>query len=284
MDPLYVHVWCRSAYASEVLDLGENETFTLAPHMDKLLLDQDFPGYIGALPIVLLQPEMFDRFAENFKSGDRIWWDQCSPAFIEGVSGTGRAFYNRLIPGGLSQVSGMSERLAEGATVLELAAGAGVGLVRMARSYPTCTFVGVDGDAYSLGLLEEKLRQEGLQDRVSLVRSTLEEFDAVDEYDLALINISMHECRDIEAVAGNVHRALKPGGHFVISDFPFPESTQGCRTVPARIMSGIQYFEALIDDQLMPTQAFVDLLGRHGFQDVASFDINPVHAVTHGRK
>ena len=49
-------------------------------------------------------------------------------------------------------------------------------------------------------------------------------------------------------------------------------------------MSGIQYFGALIDDQLMPTQAFVDLLGRHGFQDVASFDINPVHAVTHGRK
>ncbi len=30
-------------------------------------------------------------------------------------------------------------------------------------------------------------------------------------------------------------------------------------------MSGIQFFEALIGDQLLPTQAFVELLRRHGF-------------------
>ena len=94
-------------------------------------------------------------------------------------------------------------------------------------------------------LTADRLRHGGLQDRVSLVRSMLEEVNANEEYDVALINISMHECRDIEKVTSNVHRALKPDGYFVISDFPFPDSMEGCRTVPGRLMSGIQFTEAL---------------------------------------
>ena len=49
-------------------------------------------------------------------------------------------------------------------------------------------------------------------------------------------------------------------------------------------MSGIQFFEAMIDDQLLPTQAYVDLLNKHGYRDVGSFDMTPVHAVTYGQK
>jgi SAM-dependent methyltransferase len=129
-----------------------------------------------------------------------------------------------------------------------------------------------------------ELRAAGVEDRVSLTLSTFEDLDHSDQYDLVWINVSMHECRDIERVTANVHNALKAGGQFVISDFPFPDSDEGLRTPPARVMSGIQFFEALIDDQLLPTQAFVDLLGRHGFQNVGSFDLAPVHAVTYGEK
>ena len=284
LDPFYVQVWCRSAYASELLALGENRTYRLAPYVDKLLLDQDFPGYIGGLPQIMVQPEMFDRFAENFASGQRIWWDQCSSAFVHSVSRTARPFYTRLIPGGLSQVPGLSDRLAQRAHVLELACGTGVGLERMAQTYAQSILHGVDGDAYSLELAEEKLRQDGVRDRVSLAHSMLEDLEASEAYDLAFINNSMHECRDIEKVASNVHRALKPDGYFVISDFPFPGSPDGYRTVPARLMCGIQFFEALIDVQLLPTQAFVDLLSRHGFRNVDALNLTPVHAVTYGQK
>ncbi len=284
LDPLYVQVWCRAAYASEILELGKDQAFKLAPHVDKLLLDRDFPGYIGGIPGVMVQPEFFDLFAENLPSGQRIWWDQCSPAFIQSVSETARPFYTRLIPGGFARVPGLSDRLDQGAHILELACGAGVGLIRMAQTYPQSTFVGLDGDAYSLELVADRLKEVGLQDRVSLTRSMLEEINDSDQYDVALINVFMHECRDLDKVTTNVLRALKPDGYFVISDFPFPDSTEGCRTVPARVMCGIQFFEALIDDQLLPTQAFVDLLGKHGFRNVGSFDLTPVHAVTYGQK
>ncbi|MEE8345884.1 MAG: methyltransferase domain-containing protein, partial [Dehalococcoidia bacterium] len=193
-------------------------------------------------------------------------------------------FYTRLIPGGFSRIPGLSDRLSQGAHVLELACGAGVGLMRMAGTYPRSTFVGIDGDAYSLEVVADRLKQNGLGDRVSLNQSMLEELDYSEEFDVAVINVSMHECRDIEKVTRNIHRALKPDGYFVISDFPFPDSIEGCRTVPARVMCGIQFFEALIDDQLLPTQAYVDLLNNNGFRNVGSFDLTPVHAVTYAQK
>ena len=284
LDPLYVEVWCRSAYAAEVLEVGEYEAYRLAPHMDKLLLDRDFPGYIGGLPGVMVQPEFFDRFSENLPSGKRIWWNECSPTFIDKVSTTGQPFYTRLIPTGLSMVPGLEESLTNGAKVLELACGVGIGLVRMAQTYPGATVVGVDGDAHSLKITADRIKQAGLQDRVTLVHSPLEDISDREQYDLVLINISMHECRDIQKVTRNVYQALKPGGSFVISDFPFPASTGETRTVPARVMCGIQFFEAQIGAQLLPTQAYVDLLTQHGFRDVGSIDLTPVHALTYGRK
>ena len=118
--------------------------------------------------------------------------------------------------------------------------------------------------------------------QLSTSRSTLEDLETTDAFDVVLINVSMQGWRDIELVTDNVKRALRSGGLFVISDFPFPDSDEGLRTVPARVMTGIQYFEARIGDQLIPTQAFVDLLAARGFDAVGSFDLTPVHAVTYG--
>ena len=302
LDPFYVQVWCRAAYASEFLDLRakleqegydpqarrftdpEGQTFVLAPHMAELLLDEESPAFIGGLPFVLSQPEMFDTFAKNLASGDRLWWDQCSPEFIKGVSRTGAPFYTRLTAGALDRVPGLSEVLGNSPRVMVLCCGAGRGIVRLGQSYPGAQLIGVDGDAHSLKLAEERAGEAGLGDRISFVHSPLEELDRPESSDVVLINISMHECRDIGKVTQNVHRALRPRGHFVISDFPFPDSTEECRTVPGRVMSGIQIFEALIDDQLMSTRAFRSALEGSGFDGVGSFDVTPVHAVTYGRK
>ena len=65
---------------------------------------------------------------------------------------------------------------------------------------------------------------------------------------------------------------------------PFPTDSTGLRTVPGRIMAGIQFFEAQIDDQLLPVEAYLSLLERHGLRDVATTTLTPVHALTYGRR
>lgn len=285
LDSLYATVWLRSAHAAGVIEMQDGG-YVVTPPMSVALLTEDHPAHTGSLFGVLGQPELFDIFTDRLHSGERLWWDDCSPEFIAAVSATGRPFYNRLIPGGLDQVPGVAAVVNTECRILELATGAGIGLVRMANQYPDATFVGVDGDAYSLERTQDRLKESGLDARVELVHSTFEEFRQTDEFDLAVINISMHECRDLERVAANVAASLRAGGTFVVSDFPFPadDDTDSLRTPAGRVMSGIQFFEALIDDQLLPTTAFIDVLVTAGLTDVSSFDLSPVHAITHGRR
>jgi ubiquinone/menaquinone biosynthesis C-methylase UbiE len=283
-ESFYTGVWAKAAYGASLIELGEDGKYVLAPHMDKLLLNPEFPGYVGGIINVFKQPEMFDSFNANLPTGKRTWWNEVSPEFIQGVSGTGAPFYNRLIPGGLDKVPGLVEKLEGGASVLELASGAGRGLVKLANQYPTVSITGLDGDAHSISLAKERVSDANLLDRVEYLESTLEDLSEKEKYDFVFINISMHEARDVDLATKNVLNALKPGGIFVISDFPFPDDHDGLRAVPAQIMNGIQYFEAQIDDQLVSTETFVKLLIDQGFNDVDSFIISPVHNVIYGTK
>ncbi len=281
LDPFYVSVWCRAAFGARVLDRA-GDGYALAPHMAALLLDAAAPSYVGGMFPLVVQPEMFGRFARCLAGGERMWWDDASPAWIDGVAATGRTFYARLVPGGLAKVPGLAERLAAGCRVVDTACGAGAGVRLIAQTYPACEVVGVDGDRHSIGVARRRIADAGLDGRVTLVRSPLEEMTLDAPADVVVNNISMHECRDIECVAGRVFDALAPGGVFVISDFPFPDTDEGLRSVPGRVMSGIQFFEAQIDDQLLPHAAYPPLLERHGFTGIGTAVLTPVHALTWG--
>jgi hypothetical protein len=65
---------------------------------------------------------------------------------------------------------------------------------------------------------------------------------------------------------------------------PFPDTDEGLRSVPGRIMGGIQFFEAQIDDQLLPRACYDGLLTRHQFTDLGSASLTPMHALTWGRR
>lgn len=283
LDPFYVSVWCRAALAAGILERAD-DGYRLTPHMDTLLFDTTSPAYVGGVFLVAEAPEMFGRFESSLASGERMWWEDTSPEWIAAVSGTGTPFYTRLVPGGLDKVPGLAERLAAGVRVVDTACGTGVGVVRLATTYPRSTVIGVDGDAHSVDRARERAAAAGLSDRVQFVHSALEDFALDRPVAVVVNNISMHECRDIDRVAENVLAALEPGGWFVISDFPFPDTDEGLRSVPGRIMTGIQFFEAQIDDQLLPRAAYDDLLARHGFEGIGSVQLTPMHALTYGRR
>ncbi|WP_153395116.1 class I SAM-dependent methyltransferase [Ornithinicoccus halotolerans] len=291
LDPYLVWVWCRGAFAAGLVEragdepaLAADARYELAPHMATLLLDSDSPAFLGGIFPLLEQPEVFDRFERTLATGERMWWADTSPDWIQAVSRSGRPFYTRLVPGGLAQVPGLAERLGQGGRVVDTACGTGRGLVRLATHYPQCELVGVDGDPHSIEQARAAMAQAGLAERVQLVCSPLEEFTLDQPASVVINNISMHECRDIDQVTRQVRAALDPGGWFVVSDFPFPEDEPTLRTPPGRLMSGVQVFEAQIDDQLLPRAAYDGLLDRHGFTDVDHVQLTPVHAVTWGRR
>jgi len=282
LDAFYVSVWCRAALGAGICE-RDGAAYRLSPHMATLLLDPTSPAYAGGVFTVTEKDEMFGRFERVLPSGERMWWNDTSPEWIRAVAETGTPFYVRLVPGGLERVPGLAARLFQGGRIVDTACGAGNGVLRLAQHFPACQVIGVDGDAASLDLAARWVDEAGLSERVTLVCSALEDLRLHEPATLIVNNISMHECRDIDRVTQRVRDALEPGGWFVISDFPFPDTDEGLRTVPGRIMSGIQFFEAQIDDQLLPRAYYDDLLARHGFTGIGSVSLTPMHALTYGR-
>ncbi|WP_084101782.1 class I SAM-dependent methyltransferase [Demequina sp. NBRC 110051] len=283
-DPFYTRVWLTAAIAHGLVERSGDEGARLADNVSTLLLAAGHPAHMGALFRVLEEPEIFARFHDRLATGTRTWWDECGPRFIDKVAGTGLPFYVRLVRDGLAAAGEAHELLDSGGVVLDTACGAGAGLVELAQAFPRARVVGVDGDAHSIALARDRIVDAGLDGRVSVTQTALEDLALDARFDVVINNIAMHECRDIDEVTRRVRTHLKPGGWFVISDFPFPDNDEALRSLPGRVMSGIQFFEAQIDDQLQPVGAYLELLSRHGFDRVGTVALTPMHAITFGRR
>ena len=284
LDPQYTHVILRAAYAAEVLDLDQGR-YRLAEHMSTLLLDSDAPGYLGgAVRTFIALRETYLDLRSYARTGAREWWRDFDPEWIDAVAENGQTYYRRLLNLVVPRLPAVAASLERGARYLDLACGVCRGPAKVAAAFPGTTVTAVDGDPYTLEVAEREMKELGLSDRFRFIHSMLEDLDIDGGHDLAVINISLHEARDMERAVARAHAALDSGGTFLVSEFPFPEQEADCRTVPGRLMCGVQCFEAHIGCQLLPTSRFVDLLERAGFREVGVIDVTPVHVVVHGTK
>jgi SAM-dependent methyltransferase len=284
LDRDYTHVVLRAAYAAEILE-RDGARYRLAEHMAPLLLDEDHPAYLGgAVRVFVAMRETFLGLRDDARDGTRRWWDDFDHEWIEAVGTHCQAYYRRILNGVVPQLPAVAARLQAGARYLDLAAGTCRGPAKIVAAYPGTTVTAVDADAYSLEVAEREMKGRGIDDRFTFVHSFLEQLEVEQEHDLALINVSLHEARDIEAVVQRTYDALADDGVFLVSEFPFPEDEADCRTVPGRLMCGVQFFEAHIGCQLLPSSRFAEILASAGFRDVGVIDVNPLQVVVHGTK
>ena len=284
LDPQYTHVVLRAAYAAEVLE-GQDERYRLAAHMGVLLLDSDAPAYLGgAIKTFVALRETYLDLRTLGHTGEREWWSDFDPEWIDAVAENGQTYYRRLLNLVVPQLPAVAAALERGSRYLDLACGVCRGPAKVVEAFPGTTVTAVDGDAYTLEVAEREMKERGIGERFRFVHSMLEDLDIDGGHDLAVINISLHEARDIERAVERAHAALNPGGTFLVSEFPFPEREEDCRSVPGRLMCGVQFFEAHIGCQLLPTARFVDHLERAGFRDVGVVNVTPMQVVVHGTK
>jgi SAM-dependent methyltransferase len=284
LDPLYTKVILRSAFAGELLDLHDGR-YSLAEHMGTLLLDSDHPDYLGgAVRVLVAQRETFLDLRTFARTGEREWWGDFDPEYVEAIGEHCQTHYRRILNAVLPQLPAVQDKLGAGARLLDLACGTCKGTAKIVSAYPGTKVTAVDYDPYVLEIAEREMKERGIRDSFTFMQSPLEEISFNGDHDVALINVSLHEARDKEAVVAGAYDALAGGGVFLVSEFPFPEREEDTRTVPGRIMCGVQFFESHIGCQLLPTSRFVELLEGAGFNAVGVIDVTPTHSVIYATK
>lgn len=282
LDRLYVTIWCNAAYSVELVEFREGKFF-LAEGLKGPLLEPDSPVYFAGTAVFLgALRQVWSYLDQHVSDGERSWWDQFPRELSEAQNDSSRTFYTRLLRKGFAKVPGLLERLQGSAplVLVELACGRATGLVRLAKAFPNVRFHGIDGDEESLKAAKELVEKEGLSDHIQLTHAHLEKggFPAAD---VVLMNISLHEVQDKEAVVRHVVKCLRPKGTFLISEFPFPEwaDLPQLRTPAGRVMAGVQYLEGVLDDQLLAPVQFMNLLRKAGMREVSSAELAPIHVL-----
>jgi 2-polyprenyl-3-methyl-5-hydroxy-6-metoxy-1,4-benzoquinol methylase len=124
-----------------------------------------------------------------------------------------------------------------GMTVLDVGAGKGyfsVGMAKMVGS--NGRIVAVDLEAHEIESLKKRAARAGVSERID-ARVCDERSLAIDELagrvDFALAYYVVHHAPDVDALMAEVHKALKPGGKFLIAEPSHHASAEYCAATEA---------------------------------------------------
>jgi ubiquinone/menaquinone biosynthesis C-methylase UbiE len=249
--PRYVQVWCRGAYAFEVLDWDERSGYRLAPHMASLLLDTSDPQFIGGrVQFATALYEDYRAFPDYLRTG-RTWPRSAhDPFLLEALARTTKPDCVMITEQVLPQAPETLARLEAGGRLLDIGAGGGEHLVHYARRFPRCQVVGLEPDLPSIELARRAVAEAAVSDRVELRHGDANALTAEDEFDLVTLNVTLHETGgppEYRNVLERVRTALAPSGTVVVAELPYPDSPRAYRDHPVqRLYAGIQLHEALV--------------------------------------
>ena len=224
LDPFYVCVWVQSAVANGVCDQADDHV-RLAAHLSTLLLDTTSPAYVGGVFPLLEQDEIFDRFERELGTGRPDVVGRHQPRVDRRGGRHRHAVLHAAGAGRARAVPGLAERLEAVAGSLTTPAAPGSD----SRAWWSTTRAARSSVSTATSTLSTS-REPACRLPASATPCgsciPLEQMRLDAPAALVVNNISMHECRDMDEVAAAVYEALEPGGWFVISDFPFPDTTR----------------------------------------------------------
>jgi len=276
VSPRYLAVWCRAAYACELLDYEPARGYRLAPHMAALLLDPTDPLYLGGrLDFYVAIGEDFAAFADRLEDGAIFPRAEHNPGLLRALQEMTKPDFQIMGDVVLPQAPAIAARLEAGGRALDVGCGAGYGVVYFARRFPRASVVGVEQDASMLALARETVAASGVADRAAVQEGDARALAFDREFDLVYLNVALHETGGPAEYARTLqgcYRALQPGGGVLVSEMPYPDDVRAYRTPVNRLLAGVQHHEALVGCGEITIDELRQLLEAAGFARVRRCD------------
>jgi SAM-dependent methyltransferase len=246
IHPRYAREWLEEQGSAGLLipeSGGEDpyqRAFRLPDEVREVLLDEDGPFYLGALPEFITSiAGVIDRVADAYRTGEGVSFAAYGAGTRHGIGRLNRPMFLRSIADWVGALPDVPARLAEdGSHVLDLGCGTGWSSIAIAEAFPRTRVHGVDLDEASVAEARQNAEARGVADRVSFTRADAASFDPGDtRYDLACVFEALHDMADPVGVLRNVRRALVPAGSVLIGD----ERVADAYTAPGDLLERLNY-------------------------------------------
>ena len=165
--------------------------------------------------------------------------------------------------------------------IMDLATGTGDLAIKLAKRIPEARVMGVDLSENMLAVAAEKVRRQGLDDRIALYQGDAEQLDVADNLlDVVTVAFGVRNFGDLEQGLREIHRALCSGGHIVVLEFSTPRnwlvrklyefySNHIMKPVGGIISKDQKAYDYLPDSivEFPSREKFVELLQKVGFEE-----------------
>jgi SAM-dependent methyltransferase len=228
----YVLEWLEQQAASAVLDVVEAEDgmqrFVLPAGHAEALLDQESLNYVspfGRLLVACLRP--IDALLDAYRNGGGVPYADYGADLHEGQAAFTRPLFTHLLAQEwLPSVPEIHARLQADppARVADVACGAGISSIAIARGYPNVLVDGIDLDIASVEAARRNLVGSGVEDRVSFDVRDAADPALAHRYDLVTVFEALHDMSYPVEVLRAARGLLAEGGVVLVGDERTAES------------------------------------------------------------
>jgi SAM-dependent methyltransferase len=168
------------------------------------------------LTYVTLMGEVAGKIADKFRTGGGLSYSDY-PGFVQIQAADSGAVHDASLLESILPLTGRVEALRAGIDVADIGCGAGHAVNLMAAAFPASRFTGYDFFEEALDAGRAEAQRLGL-DNVRFELLDAAALDISEGLDLITVFDAIHDQAHPATVLSNIHRALRPGGTFLMVD------------------------------------------------------------------
>ncbi|MGB3353018.1 MAG: class I SAM-dependent methyltransferase [Mycobacterium sp.] len=219
LNERYVREWLGGVVAGQIVDYDPAaQTYSLPAHRAAVLTRAGGPDNLARVAqFIPLLSEVEQKVIECFHHGGGLSYSEYPRFHTLMAEESGQVFDAALIDGILPLVDGLPERLRAGVDVADFGCGSGHAVNLMAQAFPNSRFVGIDFSQEGLAAGAAEALSLGLKN-VTFESADVAEDRRTDAFDVVTAFDAIHDQAHPAQVLANIHRALRPGGVFLMVD------------------------------------------------------------------
>ncbi|MDI3312764.1 MAG: methyltransferase domain-containing protein [Mycobacterium sp.] len=219
LNERYVREWLGGAAAGGIVDYDPARgTYVLPEHRAAVLTRAAGPKNLARMAqMIPMMGEVEQKIITCFRNGGGLPYTEYPRFHAMMAEQSGAVFDAVLIDEILPLADDLPQRLRAGLDVADFACGSGHAVNVMAQEFPASRFTGVDFSEEAVAAAAAEATRLGLAN-ARFERRDLAELDRAEAYDLITVFDAIHDQAQPARVLANIHRALRPGGVFLMAD------------------------------------------------------------------
>ena len=219
LNERYVREWLALMATGRVIEYRATDgTYRLPPeHAAFSTTAAGSNNIAGFATFLSMMGSVEDEIVDCFQNGGGVPYSRYAKFQELMAAESANVYDSALLPNILPIVPGLIERLNGGIDVADIGCGSGHAINVMARAFPNSRFTGYDISAEGVAQGAREAAGWGLEN-ARFVEVDVAKLDVANAFDFVTAFDAIHDQAHPRKVLANIHRALRPGGTFLMAD------------------------------------------------------------------